>query len=271
MNYLIRPFARRVQDATKLNWKPKIPFETVLNNKEFLNSIGIKHFPIDQSFESNTPIDILNQEGRYLGSKSLAEAKTLAEQHTLDLILLDTEPPLLKLDNFKQTILKKVRIAQSKSIRKNIKEDFRTVSIRNTIKSHDLELKLQKIEDFIKAYENVIIEVPAEIESRTAYDRAKILTKDIQKIFIQKFPDGTCEIEKDNDKIRVFFCPSEKRDEILEALSSNIGLFNEAEMKTEFKKIRNKLKRYKTTYHPDAEERRAAEEKFLNTLTSESD
>jgi len=164
-----------------------------------------------------------------------------------------------------------VRIAQSKSIRKNIKEDFRTVSIRNTIKPHDLELKLQKIEHFIKAYENVIIEVPAEIESRTTYDRAKILSKDIQKFFTEKFPDGQCDIEKEDDRIRVFFCPCQKRDEILEALSSNIGLFSEAEMKSEFKKIKSKLKRYKNTYHPDAEERRGAEEKFLNASASESD
>lgn len=271
MNVIIRSFARRTQGAQKINWKPSLDIEEYLNNKEFLTSIGIKSFPIDDSYKPNDLFFIQDQEGKYLGNQSLADAKKLAEGQALDLLLLQTDPPLLKLENFKRLVLKKVRIAQSKNIRKNIKEEFREISIRNTIKSHDLDLKLSRIENFIRTYDKIIIKIPADIQSKIEYDRAKILSKDVQNYFISKFPDGECEIDKEDDGISILFSPSMERDRTIEAISGNKELYAEAGMKNEYKKIKAKLRRYKNTYDPEAEQKKKAEEEYLNRKNEEEE
>ena len=253
---------RKAKEVKPISWSSETLFERVLKNKEFLISIGIKNFPIEEEVDPRINFEVLDAEGFMIGSKTLREAKELASDENPDLLLVDNDPPVVQVSNFKQMVLKKIRVAQAKTYRKHFKEEFRTVVIRNTIKPQDLAMKMIKIADFVKQYSNITIQIPYEEDDYIDMDRAKILAKDIEKILKKEFPTGTIRVENDEDCITVSIEPEGEREKIIENICNQKELFKSNGVKLEYKKLKKTLDRYKETYRHDPDEMRRRKEKL---------
>jgi translation initiation factor IF-3 len=254
MIFLFRSFARGLKKSNPIPHQEKFSFEDVIKDTDFLLSIGIKHFPISTKTDPSVKFSILSEEGYNLGIKSLKEAMSLTSKDTPDLLLLETDPPLLQLNHFKKIILKKTRVAHGKYLRKHIKEEIRSIKIKNSIKSQDIALKMIKIEDFIEDSKNLLIEIPFDSDSLTDFDRAKVLANDTSNYLKNKFPEGTCQVLEYEEKMTVAFEPCSRRERLIESICRNEELFKSLGMEFEYQKIKNTFNRYKYTYRPDPEE-----------------
>ena len=144
-----RSFARRQVNIPKKPMKVRYDFNKLITDKQFLRSIGIEHFIIDNHFNFSKILDIYDEKGELLGKKTMAQAKSLSESSNLDLVLVQEAPPVLQLVDYKKIVLKHVRITQNKLARRAAKEMTRIVSISNNIAQNDLKGKLLKIRDFM--------------------------------------------------------------------------------------------------------------------------
>ncbi|MBF0301151.1 MAG: translation initiation factor IF-3 [Oligoflexia bacterium] len=96
-------------------------------------------------------IRLIGDDGTQYGVLKISEAYNLANDKDLDLVEVspNATPPVVKLidyGKFKYEIQKKANEAKKKQIVVQIKE----IQFRPNIEKHDLEVKIKRVEDFIK-------------------------------------------------------------------------------------------------------------------------
>ncbi|ACC97905.1 Translation initiation factor IF-3 [Elusimicrobium minutum Pei191] len=96
-------------------------------------------------------VRLIDSDGTMLGVKSVTEALYLAKQQELDLVEISptAEPPVCKILDYSKYLYeqgKKLKDAKKKTAKTAMKE----LRIKSRIASHDLEVKIKHIEDFLK-------------------------------------------------------------------------------------------------------------------------
>jgi len=96
-------------------------------------------------------VRLIANDGTMLGVKSVQEALYLARQQELDLVEISptAEPPVCKILDYSKYLYeqgKKLKDAKKKTAKTELKE----IRIKSRIASHDLEVKIKQIEDFLK-------------------------------------------------------------------------------------------------------------------------
>lgn len=253
---------RKAKEVKPISWSSDTLFERVLKNKEFLLSIGIKNFPIEQETDDRINFEVIDSDGFFIGNKTFKEAKELVNEENPDLVLVDVDPPAVQMSNFKRMVLRKIRVAQAKTYRKHFKEEFRTVVIRNTIKPQDLANKMIKVVDFVRQYSNITIQIPFDVDDYVDMDRAKVLAKDIEKHLKKEIPGGVIKVENDEDCVTVSIEPDTEREKIIENICNQKELFKSNGVKLEYTKLKNTFDRYKQTYRYDPEVTKRGEQKL---------
>jgi len=96
-------------------------------------------------------VRLINSDGTMLGIKSVTESLYLARQQELDLVEISptAEPPVCKILDYSKYLYeqgKKQKDAKKKAAKTELKE----IRIKSRIASHDLDVKIKHIEDFLK-------------------------------------------------------------------------------------------------------------------------
>lgn len=109
---------------------------------------------------TNDEIRLIDEAGKQLGVVSLAEAKKIAQDHNLDLVLITAKvkPPIYKLGD-----LEKFRYAQEKKYKKQKLRERQRVAkiIRLGFNEgiHDLQIKAKKAQEFLESGYSITIEM----------------------------------------------------------------------------------------------------------------
>ena len=109
---------------------------------------------------TNDEIRLIDEAGKQLGIVPLAEAKKIAQDHNLDLVLITAKvkPPIYKLGD-----LEKFRYAQEKKYKKQKLRERQRVAkiIRLGFNEgiHDLQIKAKKAQEFLESGYSITIEM----------------------------------------------------------------------------------------------------------------
>ncbi|WP_428897573.1 translation initiation factor IF-3 [Parelusimicrobium proximum] len=96
-------------------------------------------------------VRLIANDGTMLGVKTVQEALALAREQELDLVEISptAEPPVAKILDYSKYLYeqgKKAKDAKKKTAKTELKE----LRIKSRIASHDLEVKMKQIEDFLQ-------------------------------------------------------------------------------------------------------------------------
>lgn len=164
--------------------------EKVLKDPSFSGKIGVKNYPINEEVVFEGEAQVINWEDRRIGMATLEEARRMAAEQELDLVLMCEDPPTVRIMNYSRFIMKNITDTQSLNVKKSHSDVSRTIMLSNNISINDLETKLRKVKDFMKNNYKVIIEItkfdktnPDEIK------KTELLSSNIQEI-IDSFEDS---------------------------------------------------------------------------------
>lgn len=104
-------------------------------------------------------VRVIDREGEQLGILSISQALAEAQKAGLDLVEVAPEanPPVCKIINFRNFLYEK-RAKKQKERRRKGKE-FKEIRLRPFVSEHDLEVRLQRIEEFLREKNSVRINV----------------------------------------------------------------------------------------------------------------
>ncbi|WP_424245096.1 translation initiation factor IF-3 [Elusimicrobium posterum] len=125
-------------------------------------------------------VRLIDSDGTMLGVKSSTEALYLARQQELDLVEISptAEPPVCKILDYTKFLYeqgKKQKDAKKKTAKVALKE----LRIKSRIASHDLEVKVKHIEDFLKRKDNVRLVVVFHGRENQHRDLGEQMLKDV--------------------------------------------------------------------------------------------
>ncbi|MGB2578783.1 translation initiation factor IF-3 [Elusimicrobium simillimum] len=125
-------------------------------------------------------VRLIDSDGTMLGVKSVTEALYLARQQELDLVEISptAEPPVCKILDYSKYLYeqgKKQKDAKKKAAKTELKE----LRIKSRIASHDLEVKIKHIEDFLKRKDMVRLVVVFHGRENQHRDIGEKMLKDV--------------------------------------------------------------------------------------------
>lgn len=104
---------------------------------------------INQQIKAAT-VRVINEEGKQVGVMKLSEAISIALEHGLDLVEVSplANPPVCKLIDFAKFRYQQKKIEQQQ--KKNAKKvELKTIWISMRISDHDMQIKANKVSEFI--------------------------------------------------------------------------------------------------------------------------
>jgi translation initiation factor IF-3 len=105
-------------------------------------------------------VRVVNEQGEQIGVMSLSQALTLAQEHGLDVVEVspNAQPPVVKLIDFAKFKYQQKKLEQQQ--KKNAKKtEVKTIWISMRISEHDMEIKANKISEFLAEGDLVKIEL----------------------------------------------------------------------------------------------------------------
>jgi len=114
---------------------------------------------INQQIKAGT-VRVINDEGKQVGVMKLSEALSLALEHGLDLVEVSplANPPVCKLIDFAKFRYQQKKIEQQQ--KKNAKKvELKTIWISMRISSHDMQIKANKVSEFLTEGNAVKVEL----------------------------------------------------------------------------------------------------------------
>lgn len=146
---------------------------------------------------------VIDEEGKNLGILDLKKALSLAKEKGLDLIQVTEKvtPPVCKLGDYGKYLYQLEKKERKK--RKKQAGKMRQMRLGFGISTHDMEIKAQKVADFLKKGHKVRIEMVLKGREKSLEDFAKNKIEKFLEILNKKVP---LKIERELKKERRGFC-----------------------------------------------------------------
>lgn len=122
---------------------------------------------------------IIDEEGKNLGTMSIARAMEIANYKNLDLVEINpnSNPPICKIIDFGKFLYQ-----QQKKNKKTKKSKLKTIKIGFTTSHHDLAIKAKKTTEFLRKNNPVKIELILRGRQRQQKDLAKLKIEEMLKL-----------------------------------------------------------------------------------------
>ncbi|HZZ99314.1 MAG TPA: translation initiation factor IF-3, partial [Candidatus Paceibacterota bacterium] len=106
-------------------------------------------------------VQVIDPEGKQLGTLGIKEALSLAKEHDLDLVEVgpNAQPPICKIMDYGKYIYQKERQEKKSGGAKKQKQEQKTVRVGFKTGSHDANFKADQVCEFLKEGHSVKIEL----------------------------------------------------------------------------------------------------------------
>ncbi len=148
-----------------------------------------KHKQFQPTFKVNEAIKadkirLLDDAGKNLGVFQIEEAKKLAQDKNLDLVeIAQGDLPIVKLINFSKFKYQQQKIQQK--VKEGRKEELKTIKIRTSSQTHDLETKARQVDKFLQ--EGINVQIIIFFKGRRDLRKEELLTKKLEEfLFLLK-------------------------------------------------------------------------------------
>lgn len=127
-------------------------------------SIGIKHQKLLRTRVNHQitakEVRLINEEGQQIGVMPLSEALTIANENGLDLVEISPQakPPVVKVIDFAKFKYQQKKLEQQQK-KKSKKTEVKTIWISMRISEHDMQIKANKVSEFLTDGDLVKIEL----------------------------------------------------------------------------------------------------------------
>mmetsp|Transcript_32043 Transcript_32043/g.31758 ORF Transcript_32043/g.31758 Transcript_32043/m.31758 type:complete len:281 (-) Transcript_32043:31-873(-) len=208
---------------------------------------------------------------------TLAEAKLLAQEQMLDVVLVTENPPTVKLMNYSKLLLKTLSTQHTSDSKKDINNEFKAFKFDNTnITNHDLSRKIARIEKTLDEGFKVSIEIVIPGDTEAEIDRCQVLAENISVKIKEEMGEkirSINKIESEEENIKIYIIPHTniaKKKEVEEIVTDK-ELYQNTGNQEYQKRALNKIKTYEKIAHkkitgPDEEE-----EKYMEMLLDEDE
>lgn len=243
----LRKFARSVKPITRPTLKKKFTLDDIKSNHSFLQSIGIKYFPINSNEKLEGQVEVYDESGDFIWENTYEYTKSFASKEKLDILLVSNNPPMVQLTDYTSLIMKSIRLAQNKQARDTMKNTFRSMTFRNTIKSYDIKLKMQKVEELMKKSMKIIIIIESQQPCLIELEKSRLIAYDLKKLIKEIEPSYKCDFEETENNVIIKLSPDNERENMLNAIAADASIFDNGDAKREYKKLHKNLEQYKYT------------------------
>lgn len=149
----------------------------------------IKRPPINNQIKASE-IRIIDEEGNQMGVLPTSEGLRLAQEKGLDLIQVTEkiDPPVCKIMDFGKYLYREQR-KERKALKQ--RDELKSIRLSFKISPHDMEIRAQAAEKFIKKGHKVKIELVLRGREKALADFAKEKLSEFIKILQEKLPIKT--------------------------------------------------------------------------------
>ncbi|RLA94962.1 MAG: translation initiation factor IF-3 [Deltaproteobacteria bacterium] len=111
-----------------------------------------KRLRVNRAIRART-VRVVDPEGKQLGIMSLREALAKAEEFGLDLVEVapNADPPVCKIMDYGKFKYLQSKRAQEAKKKQQASSQIKEIKMRPRTEEHDLQIKLKKIEEFLKS------------------------------------------------------------------------------------------------------------------------
>jgi len=158
-------------------------------------------------------VQVIDEEGKNLGVMETAKAIDLAKKRELDLVEISskTNPPICKIiDKGKYQYLQEKKEKKQRSKQK--KGELKEIQIGFTTSEHDLKIKAQQLEKFLKAGSKVRISIKLKGRERSFGDLAKEKLEKFLSLIVVEYRREE-EIKKNPSGMGLTICPGKPKNQ----------------------------------------------------------
>ncbi|OMJ93967.1 hypothetical protein SteCoe_3031 [Stentor coeruleus] len=243
----LRKFARNIKPIAHPTLKKKLTLDDIKSNHSFLQSIGIKYFPINPNENLEGKVEVYDESGDFIWENTYEYTKSFASKEKLDILFVSNNPPMVQLSNYTSLIMKSIRLAQNKQARDTMKKVFRSMNFRNTIKAHDIKLKMQKVEELMKKSMKIIIIIESKQKNLAELEKSRLIAYDLTKLIKDINPSYKFDLEEADNNVIIKLSPDSERENMLNAIAADASIFESGDAQREYKRLHKNLEYYKYT------------------------
>ncbi|MBX4189931.1 translation initiation factor IF-3 [Candidatus Parcubacteria bacterium] len=106
-------------------------------------------------------LQVIDQEGKQLGTLKTAEALALAKEQDLDLVEVgpNVQPPIAKIMDYGKYMYRKERQEKKSGAHKKTEQDRKTLRVGFKTGIHDVEVRVRQADEFLKEGDIVKVEL----------------------------------------------------------------------------------------------------------------
>lgn len=203
---LARAFAKKINPSTNFTELEKKKLENVFLDDDIAKYFNWKRYPVNEQVTFQGEADIINWENRKIGVGDVTKARELSEIEQLDLVLVRKVPPVVRLMNYKNFILRWAFKDRLISTSKQTQQTQTIIKIYHKISESDLSMKINNLIQILKNKNIVIVECdiynPENLEeAKNSSEFAQNLGKKIKSMAGEILVNFTFKPEKNVNKI----------------------------------------------------------------------
>ncbi|CAG9312745.1 unnamed protein product [Blepharisma stoltei] len=247
--------------------------EKLLKSPGFTKETTAKRYLINDEITYEKDLRIIDWNDRLMKDIStLSEAKLLAQEQMLDVVLVTENPPTVKLMNYSKLLLKTLSTQHTSDAKKDINNEFKAFKFDNTnITSHDLSRKIARIEKTLDEGFKVSIEIVIPGDTEAEIDRCQVLAENICVKIKEEMSDkirSINKVENEDENIKIYIIPQvdmAKKKEVEEIVKDKEIYQNTGNGEYQ-KRALNKIKTYEKLAHKKSTGPDEEEDKYMEML-----
>lgn len=133
-------------------------------------------------------VRVIDEDGKNIGVFPTSEAIKMAKEKGLDLVEItaNTNPPIAKITDFGKLVYQQTR-EEKKQRSKQKKDDLKKIRLTFKMGQHDLDVKRDKIEEFLKDGMKVQVELFLRVREKTQKNLAKHKLQDFMATIREEY------------------------------------------------------------------------------------
>jgi translation initiation factor IF-3 len=149
---MLRAFSRYVRQG---NWAG---VEPILSQPEFVEQAKLTVYPKNEEIKAPGKVTVTDWKNQVIGQTTLSKALVYAQGLKLDAVLVQPDPPVVKLMDYSKYLAQQVGKKYVKAYREHNFATLKTYVFRSRIEDHDIEVKLWRLQKSLFKFGKVILE-----------------------------------------------------------------------------------------------------------------
>ncbi|OMJ91945.1 hypothetical protein SteCoe_5373 [Stentor coeruleus] len=155
---ILRAVSKNFKSLNEFSDREKKKLERVFLDDEIAEFFRWKRYPINDQISFEGEAKLISWENFKIGETSLEEAREAARNEKLDLVLVKKEPPVVRIMNYRNWILRWALQDHEIKTSYDKKKSAPIFKISHRITDADIEVKINRFNELLKTHNMIVVE-----------------------------------------------------------------------------------------------------------------